>query len=157
VQQSRHGKQIATTAPAKHSGGGGGVPPLLIAAALLAAALGAGLACSWVMRSRRTRSLAPDARAAALSRELAQALGRLRRLPPPGETLLSIERSMRTLSGERVATYAAELRSSRFAPGSPAPPGPEERRAVRRALGSGHGLRGRLRALAAFPPGGPRP
>ena len=156
VKQGRHGKRIAAAAPPKRSGGGGGVPPLLIGAGIMAAALGLLLAGSWVMRSRRTRSLGPDALADALSHELAQGLGRLRRLPPPGETLLSIERGMRTLSGERVAAYAARLRSSRFAPGSPPPPSPEERRAVRRALGSGHGLRGRLRALAAFPPGGPR-
>ena len=37
----------------------------------------------------------------------------------------------------------------------PAPPGPGERRALRRALAAGGGLRGWLRGLIAIPPGGP--
>ena len=154
VPQSRRGKRIAPSEPTS-PGGGRGVSPVLIGTGLLFAVLAAALAASWAMRSRRARALAPDELAEALSRELSRGLARLRRRPPPGETLLSIERGMRTLSGEPVAAYAASLRRTRYAPAAPPAPGAGERRRVRRAVGAGHGVRGRIRALAAFPPGGP--
>jgi protein-glutamine gamma-glutamyltransferase len=155
VPQSRRGKGIGTAPRRRSAHGGGGVPQMLVWAGILAAVAAAALAGLWAARSRRTRRLPREELAEALARELAQGLGMLRRRPPRGETLLTIEKGMRTLSGERVAAYAAALRSSRFAPGAPPAPSPEERRMMRRALSAGHGLRGRIRALVAFPPGGP--
>jgi hypothetical protein len=75
---------------------------------------------------------------------------------PPAPTLLGLERRFRGAGRAAVAGYAAGLRAHRYAPEAPAPPGPTERRALRRALRGSGGLRRRLRALLAIPPGGPR-
>ncbi len=88
--------------------------------------------------------------------EFRRALGRLGWKLPTETTLLGIERRFRSAGRPAVAGYAAGLRAHRYAPGSPPPPGPGARRALRGALSAGGGLRRRLRALAAIPPGGPR-
>jgi hypothetical protein len=47
--------------------------------------------------------------------------------------------------------YLQALRLARYGPGAP-PPTPAQRRALRRALGAGLGLRARVTALWALPP-----
>ena len=74
----------------------------------------------------------------------------------PGATLLRIERELAAASAPDAARYPAALRENRYARRNPRRPGPRERRALRRDLGRGRGLGGRLRALRAVPPGGPR-
>ena len=65
------------------------------------------------------------------------------------------ERRLALIVGPASAGYAARLREALYAAGRHRPPSPAERRAVRRELTSGLGLRARLRALLAMPPGGP--
>ena len=55
------------------------------------------------------------------------------------------------LTAVSAAAYLRALRSARFAPTAP-PLTAAGRRALRRALASGMGARGRLRALWAMPP-----
>ena len=88
-------------------------------------------------------------------RELERALPRLGMKLRPGATLTTVERDLRDAAKPDAARYAARLRASRFAPAGAGLPGATARRAMRRDLG-GRGLRGRLRALLAIPPGGPR-
>ncbi len=68
----------------------------------------------------------------------------------PRTTLLAIEQRATGIARAGIRAYAASLRANRYAPGSAPPPGPAERRALRRAL-AGSGLRGRLRALLDDP------
>jgi hypothetical protein len=75
--------------------------------------------------------------------------------PRPGATLLALERLLAERAGPASAGYVARLRAHRFAPSSLGLPDARERRALRREL-AGRGLRGRLRAFLALPPGGPR-
>jgi len=72
-----------------------------------------------------------------------------------GTTLLALERRLQIVAGSAAAGYAAKLRAARYEPGRRSPPSPAERRALRRELGAGTGVRGRLRGLLAIPPGGP--
>jgi hypothetical protein len=81
--------------------------------------------------------------------ELRRALVRSGRAPTADLTLHRIEA---TLHGSPDATaYLRALRLSRYAD-LDAQPTPAQRRALRRELGAGLGLRGRLRALWALPP-----
>jgi hypothetical protein len=69
----------------------------------------------------------------------------------PGTTLLALERRLGQTGGPAAAAYARALRERRFAPA--AGPGPRlDRRALRRALTHGRGLRTRVRALLVLPP-----
>jgi protein-glutamine gamma-glutamyltransferase len=106
-----------------------------------------------IARTLRFRGLDPQAAARSQARELERALPRLGFPIPAGATLLELEHRLggrRALSG-----YLERLRAGRYRPGA-SPPGPAERRAVRRELTSGRGAARRLRALIEMPPGAPR-
>jgi hypothetical protein len=110
---------------------------------------------AFAFRVLRTRSLSPARVAEAQLRELESALRRLRGWRPGGATLLATERWLSDVAGPAAAAYAQRLRAGRYRPKDPGPPSPAERRALRRELSSGLGLRARLRGLVAIPPGGP--
>jgi protein-glutamine gamma-glutamyltransferase len=120
------------------------VPLAGLLAALAAVATWLGL--------RARRSHAPGERADAQLRELERALRALGWRVPAGTTLLALERRLARVAGPRAAAYAARLRAHRYDPRRPAAPGPAERRALRRELVTGQGIRARLRALIALPP-----
>jgi hypothetical protein len=141
-------KAADATAPAA-PGSGGGVPPELLVAALVLAA--AAVAALGVVLRRERRLLAgvdPDLL------ELARALLRSGRRPQPATTLRRLER---TLGGGSPAAraYLRAVASARYA-GRGSGPTSEQRRALRRELAAGLGVRGRLRALWALPPWRPR-
>jgi transglutaminase-like putative cysteine protease len=123
----------------------------LLAVGLLALA---GLSALGI-RALRNRSLSGAEMADAQLRELRAALGRLRPLAGRGSTLLALERRLGVVAGPASRAYVARLRATRYQPGPQRPPTPAERRALRRELVAGLGLRGRLRGLVAIPPGGP--
>ncbi len=126
---------------------------LPVGLAVVCAAAGAAVAA----RAIRYRSLSPPAAAEARLRELETALTRLRSWTAAGTTLLSLERRLAKVAGPAAAGYAAKLRAARYAPQNRAQPTAGERRAMRRELTSGLGLRARLRGFLAVPPGGPSP
>ena len=93
------------------------------------------------------------ARLGVTAHELQRALHRTGRTPPPGTTLAALEAS---LGGSPAArAYLRAVRRRRFA-GRGEGPTAAQRRALRHELGAGLGLRGRLRAWWALPPGGAR-
>lgn len=145
------GGEVSAQALAPPSTGTGPWPAVGIVVATLLLA-GAGAAA--VLFARRRHRLASGAIADAQISELRAALARLGWRLDPGTTLLAIERRFTGARRTAVRRYAASLREHRYGPDPPPPPGPGERRALRRAL-SVRGLRGRLRALIAIPPGGP--
>jgi hypothetical protein len=107
-------------------------------------------------RRRRYGSLAPAAAAEAQLRELRFALPRFGLGVGSGVTLLDLERLAGRGLRPRTANYLAGLRASRYQPRDPKPPTLAARRIVRRELADSSGPGGRLRALLAIPPGGPR-
>ena len=113
-------------------------------------------AAAAIVFTRRRRALASGRLADAQLKEFHRALARLGWSVPDAPTLLGLERRFANAGRPAVAGYAAGLRAHRYAPDAPAPPGPTARRALRRALSKQGGLRRRLRALLAIPPGGPR-
>ena len=149
--QSRGGR-VDTTAPAPvestSSSSWAPAGAIVLAAICLAAGTFA------LVVSRRRRRLRSGEQTEAQVAELTEALRRAGWRIGPRTTLLAIER--RSTGSARVAirAYAAGLRAHRFGPTTSPPPGPAERRAVRRALSAG-GLRRRLRMLVSIPPGGP--
>jgi hypothetical protein len=138
--------------PAPGSGASGSALWLVAAAISLLALGGVGAVAFRALRGRRLT--APTLIQAQLQ-ELETALRRLRSRPAGGTTLLALERKLAVVAGPASAGYAAKLRAARYTAGSHPPPTPAERRALRRELTSGLGLRGRLRGLLAMPPGGP--
>jgi protein-glutamine gamma-glutamyltransferase len=142
---------LRRSAPAG-SGSSGSVPWLVPVTIGLLALGGVGAMAARALRNRRLTAVALIQ---AQLRELDAALRRLRSRPPGGTTLLALERRLAVVAGPASASYAAKLRAARYAAGRDSPPTPGERRAVRRELASGLGLRGRLRGLLAMPPGGP--
>ena len=124
---------------------------------LLVALFGLGLAASVAVRVRALRRLSPDELADAQLAELRRALARLNWEVPVTTTLLALERRLGRYAGPASASYAAGLRAHRYDPRAPRAPGIGARRALRRELSAGTGPGGRLRALLAIPPGGPRP
>jgi transglutaminase-like putative cysteine protease len=124
-------------------------------APLAAALLAVGGIVAFGLRALRNRSVPPGELAEAQLRELASAIGRLGSRAPSGATLLGLERRLRLVGGPASSTYAAKLRAARYAPRNQEAPTFAERRALRRELTAGRGLRGRLRGLTAIPPGGP--
>jgi hypothetical protein len=118
--------------------------PVLAVAAVVIAALAA-VALALPGRRRRRDASPRDAQVL----ELERALRRTGRPAAYGTTLRGLERRLASLPG--AAAYLRALRVHRFAAAAP-PPTPAERRALRRALGRGLGLRGRARALWALPP-----
>jgi hypothetical protein len=109
-----------------------------------------------VLRATRHRRLPTDRASARAVAELGAALAGAGLRMPAGPTLLSIENRLRVAGKRRAGDYARALREQRFGSGSAAPPGLRQRFAARRELARGRGLGGRLRLLAAMPPGGPR-
>jgi hypothetical protein len=116
--------------------------------------IGGGVAALWV-RARRGLTRPHPAVTDARLRELEAAILRLRAWTVGGTTLLALERRLALDAGPAAAAYAARLRAARYSPRDPGPPTPAERRALRRDLSSGLGLRARLRGFLAIPPGGP--
>jgi protein-glutamine gamma-glutamyltransferase len=129
------------TALAPVDGGDGWRLPTLAAALAL---LLAGATLRIVRRGRLPGPpLAPELA------ELQRALHRSRRTPPAHMTLRRLEE---LLGGSDAARgYLRALRDQRFAGGGPGPTA-AQRRALRRELGAGLGLRGRLRGYWALPP-----
>jgi transglutaminase-like putative cysteine protease len=105
---------------------------------------------------RRHRRLASGTTIEPQLRELGAALRGRGWSPSAGSTLLALEQRLAKIAGPAASAYVAALRTSRYAPGHPDPPGPSERRAFRRELTAGRGLRARMRAYRRIPPGGPR-
>ncbi len=137
---------------AQHSGPNPWIPLGAAAGALALAALAA---YGW--RRWRRDHLDPDRLAVAELAELDRALERIGSALPPGATLLRAEDLLERLAGTDAARYAARLREERYGPPGSAPPGVDERRALRRALAKAGGRRSLLRVLLAIPPGGPSP
>jgi protein-glutamine gamma-glutamyltransferase len=135
------------------SGSAQSLPLLPIAAALGLLAVVA-IALAGVGRWRR-RALRSEDLAEAQLREVAAALERVRSWKTRGATLLGLERRLAAEVGPGAAAYVARIRAAQYAPGDNPPPGMSLRGVLRRELGSGRGLRRRLRSLRAIPPGGP--
>jgi hypothetical protein len=134
----------------------GGTSVWLWTAIVVLALLLIGTAVVVVGILRGRRKLGSDELADAQLAELRGALERLGWDVPAYTTLLELERRLGRLAGPASARYAAELRAYRYDPRGPGAPTLAERRAVRRELTAGGGLRARLRGLVALPPGGPR-
>jgi transglutaminase-like putative cysteine protease len=130
-------------------GGTGGIPSgagdgalsdgLVAGGAALLALLGAG----WVVARRRTRAGGLEY----ALRELRSVLRRAGRPLPATATLAQLERGFRGDARD----YVGALREARYGSGT-LPDRVAGRRALRRELAAGGGLRGRLRALWAVPP-----
>jgi hypothetical protein len=135
------------------SGSGPTLPLIPIAAALGLLALVA-IAMGGVHHWRR-RALRSEDLVEAQLREVASALERVRSWRTRGATLLGLERRLAAEVGPGAAAYVARIRAAQYAPGDNPPPGMSLRGMLRRELGSGRGLRRRLRSLVAIPPGGP--
>jgi len=142
----------AGTAGAESRPAGGPSTPVMLLAASLAALLLAG-ALAFGVRVRRRRALGPERLVTAEIAELRGALERLGWDVSPATTLLELERRLAAAAGPCAASYARTLRDCRFDRQGGNPPGPADRRALRRALGTTAGPLGRLRALIALPPG----
>jgi protein-glutamine gamma-glutamyltransferase len=139
----RHPTRKPATAFSSGPDSGPGALPVL-AVVVLAIAILAAVALA--LPGRRRRDGPPrDAHVV----ELERALRRTGRPAGQGTTLRALERRLAGLPG--AAAYLRALSAHRFAVAAP-PPTPAERRALRRALGRGLGLRGRARALWALPP-----
>jgi transglutaminase-like putative cysteine protease len=143
--------------PGIAAGEEGGAGWVLQVLGLLVVAAAAALAVTVALRVRARRGLTPEQLADAQLAELRRALARLDWEVPAATTLLGLERRLGRAAGPAAARYAAGLRAHRYDPRAPIAPGWAERRALRRELSSRSGLAGRLRALWAIPPGGPRP
>jgi protein-glutamine gamma-glutamyltransferase len=124
---------------------GGGTSVWAIALLVLGVLVLVGLLAYLTMAWRWRRRYGPEAAAA----ELARALRRTGRAVRPDATLSQVEELVRW--SPDAAAFVARVRAARFGYGSDAPTR-SQRRALRRELASGLGLRGRLRALAALPP-----
>ncbi len=134
------GSTAAAAATGRHRGGAGGSLWWMIALALALVA-----ALAWVAR-RLTRD--HIARADLLA-ELERALARTGRPLHDGITLVGLERRLH--GSPDAEAYVRTLRLSRFGAAA-GTPNSAQRRALRRELGRGLGLIGRLRALWALPP-----
>jgi hypothetical protein len=125
-----------------------------VALATLAIIATAGLLGTATVRRRRRR-LAAGEMADSQVREFVGALSRLGWEIPRQATLFALERRFAAAGRTAIADYAEALRRHRYGAGHPAPPGPEARRRLREAVAARGGLRRKLRALRAIPPGGP--
>jgi transglutaminase-like putative cysteine protease len=134
-------------APGGGAAAGGGGPwwrsPLAIVTAVLALAAACALATALRLERRRHPPTAPELA------ELERALRRAGRDPRPPTTLRDLERLLGP--DDDATAYVRAVRDARYA-GHGEPPTPAERRALRRALGDGLGITGRVRALWALPP-----
>jgi hypothetical protein len=134
------GNAAAGATTRRHHAGSGTTVWWLIALGIALIAL-----LAWV-----ARRLARDhiSRADLLA-ELERALARTGRPLQDGITLIGLERRLH--GSPDAEAYVRALRLSRYGGGS-GPPNPAQRRALRRELGRGLGLIGRIRALWALPP-----
>jgi protein-glutamine gamma-glutamyltransferase len=156
-QQGTSGRGHSSKTPRPLPTGSSSAFPLwVVPAGLLGLVLIAG-ALALIARGIRYRSLSPAAATEARLRELEAAVVRLRSWTVGGATLLGLERRLSSAAAPRAAGYAAKLRAARYAPRDQGQPTAAERRALRRELTSGLGMRARLRGLYAIPPGGPWP
>ncbi|HMJ36623.1 MAG TPA: transglutaminase-like domain-containing protein [Baekduia sp.] len=130
-------------ASAATGGGGTDLTLPLTGVGVIAGLAGAGALMAARRRRRLERSGDPELE------ELRIALVRSGRAPEPDMTLARLERLLAGNDG--ALGYLRALRLARYGAGSPAPTA-EQRRALRRELGAGLGLRGRLRSLWALPP-----
>ena len=146
------GGRVETTAPARvRSASSSSWGPAAVIVLVVVCIAAGGFALVIARRHRRLRSgNQADAQVAELTEALRRAGWRI----GPRTTLLAIERRSTGAARAAIRVYAAGLRTHRFGPATAPPPGPAERRAVRRALSAG-GLRRRLRMLLSIPPGGP--
>ncbi|MGZ8667076.1 MAG: hypothetical protein ACXWZM_08195, partial [Solirubrobacterales bacterium] len=144
----------APRAPAESSGGGGDRLPVAAIAGLVA--LLAILGCVLFALARRRRPLEGPELAEAQVAELRRALAAMGRPIAAGLTLRRLERDSAALDRARLADYAAKLGAYRYGDRA-APPGPAERRRMRRELARRRSPWRALRALRAVPPLGPRP
>jgi transglutaminase-like putative cysteine protease len=71
---------------------------------------------------------------------------------PPGLTLRALEARLEQEGDAPAARYVRMVRERRFAPAGGRPPDAPARRALRRALARGRGLRARVATYAALPP-----
>jgi transglutaminase-like putative cysteine protease len=128
--------------------------PILLGGLLVVALTALG---GYAFRARRRSRLGPDELADAELRELEQALAKLGSPLPPGSTLRRAKKQLQRLAGPGAAPrYAEALEAYRYRDPDSAPPSASDRRAVRRALIKAPQSGSTLRALLAFPPGGPR-
>jgi hypothetical protein len=135
-------------------GGSSGNTVTVLGAGAGGAALGA--LAAYALRARRRARLDPEGLANAELRELESALAKLGSPLAPGTTLRGARNQLQRLAGPGPApSYAAALEAHRYQDPSVAPPGATERRALRRALIKAPRSGSTLRALLAFPPGGP--
>lgn len=119
-------------------------------AALALGAFGA-MAAVWV-RSRLRRRRRPVRAADAEVEELRRVLTRVGDPVPPRLTLRELEERLERTAGPSAACYVRAVRERRYAGHAERRPDPFERRDLRRALGRGRGLRGRMLALLVLPP-----
>jgi hypothetical protein len=131
--------------PASEDGGGPPLWPLIPAGAIAIA----GIAAWWQRRRRRRGRRGPETPMDRAIRELETALRRTGRSIPSGTTLRQLEQRL-GMSGE-AAGYLRALSAGRYA-ATPRSPTATERRALRRELATGQGVRGRLRTFWALPP-----
>jgi hypothetical protein len=134
-------------------GSGGGRPTAVTVLVIALAVLALASVFAFAIRVRRRGALDREQLAEVEIAELRRALERLGWSLSPAATLLALERELATAAGPRAAAYAEALRRYRFDPQRSQPPGPADRRALRRALGRASGPLGPLRALVALPPG----
>jgi len=132
---------------------GGGFPWWTLAG--VAGLLALTVTAAAVARARRFRALPARRAHAAQVEEIRAALPRLGQQVPPGATLRAMERRLARASKPRTARYLAGLRAGRYAAATTSRPSLAERAAMRSELRSRSGVRGRLVALLALPPGGP--
>jgi transglutaminase-like putative cysteine protease len=151
-EQHKGAVDVPTGGPSASSSGG--AAPLVPVVGVLGLLALAGLAIV-VTRGRRHRALRSGDLAQAQLRELVSALERVRSFRTRRATLLGLERRLAAEVGPGAAAYVARIRAAQYAPGDNPPPGMSLRGAMRRELGSGRGIRRRLRSLLAIPPGGP--
>jgi transglutaminase-like putative cysteine protease len=140
----RAGEPIASDQPEDGAVGGW---VALMAIALLAGLGLAGLRMRAVL-ARRRRAGEEETELADLRRVLA----RIGEPVPPRLTLRELERRLERTAGAAAARYVRMLRERRYAPRGGRIPDAVARRDLRRALGRGRGLRGRLLVLVALPP-----
>jgi hypothetical protein len=137
-----------------HTAGGGGVPWLWLSAAALLLLVFA-TACCWLLGARRLRrALAGDANGAVA--ELRAALERIGHAGCEGKTLAALEHDLQHSRRVLARRYLSLLRELRYGRERSPRPRLRERRELRRALADGGGMRRRLRALLALPPGAAR-
>lgn len=153
VAASADAGDTSRQAPAANAGtaagrDGGPVPWITVLLALTAA--GAPMTgVVLTVRRRRARRAAEDAEGGGRAlADLRRALSRTGRPVAPGTTLGTLQDHFADRPGAR--RYVDAVQRERFAAGRG--PDASDRRALRRALGAGGGVRGRLRAWWALPP-----